>query len=78
MRDSKLGLFWNFAHPLIQVLTYWFAFGIVFQKKAVASYGVTIPYIFWMMGGMVVWFLYLHVLPMDAMLFFQKLMSLQK
>ena len=56
MRDSKLGLFWNFAHPLIQVLTYWFAFGIVFQKKAVASYGVTIPYIFWMMGGMVVWF----------------------
>ena len=56
MRDSKLGLFWNFAHPLIQVLTYWFAFGIVFNRKAVTSYGVTIPYIFWMMGGMVVWF----------------------
>ncbi len=56
MRDSKLGLFWNFAHPLIQVLTYWFAFGIVFEKKAVTSYGVTVPYIFWMMGGMVVWF----------------------
>ena len=54
MRDSKLGLFWNFAHPLIQVLTYWFAFGIVFNRKAVTSYGVTIPYIFWMMGGMVV------------------------
>ena len=56
MRDSKLGLFWNFAHPLIQVLTYWFAFGIVFSKKDVTSYGVTTPYIFWMMGGMVVWF----------------------
>ena len=26
MRDSKLGLFWNFAHPTIQVLTYWFMF----------------------------------------------------
>ena len=24
MRDSKLGLFWNFANPVIQVLTYWF------------------------------------------------------
>lgn len=56
MRDSKLGLFWNFAHPLIQVLTYWFAFGIVFNKKDVTLYGVTVPYIFWMLGGMVVWF----------------------
>lgn len=56
MRDSKLGLFWNFAHPLIQVLTYWFAFGVVFNRKAVTMYGHKIPYIFWMMGGMVVWF----------------------
>lgn len=56
MRDSKLGLFWNFAHPLIQVLTYWFAFGFVFSRKDVTYYGVTVPYIFWMLGGMVVWF----------------------
>ena len=56
MRDSQLGLFWNFAHPLIQILTYWFAFGVVFNKKDIVSYGVTTPYILWMMGGMVVWF----------------------
>lgn len=56
MRDSKLGLFWNFAHPFIQVLTYWFAFGIVFNRKAVTLYGITVPYIYWMLGGMVVWF----------------------
>ena len=56
MRDSKLGLFWNFAHPLIQVLTYWFAFGYVFNRKAVTAYGVTTPYIAWLIGGMVVWF----------------------
>ena len=40
MRDSKLGLFWNFAHPFIQVFTYWFAFGVVFDKKAITNYGV--------------------------------------
>lgn len=56
MKDSKLGLFWNFAHPLIQVLTYWFAFGVVFERKAVTNYGIEVPYILWMMGGMVVWF----------------------
>ena len=53
MRDSKLGMFWNFASPLIQILTYWFLFGFVLDKKAVDG----IPYMAWMLGGMIVWFL---------------------
>lgn len=52
MRESKLGVFWNFANPLIQVLTYWFVFGYVFDRKSADN----IPYIIWMLGGMVVWF----------------------
>lgn len=56
MRDSKLGLFWNFAHPLIQVLTYWFAFGILFERKGIKYMGMQIPYLYWMLGGMCVWF----------------------
>lgn len=52
MRESKLGVFWNFANPAIQVLTYWFVFGYVFNRKDVGG----IPYLVWMLGGMVVWF----------------------
>ncbi len=52
MRDSKLGVFWNFANPVIQVLTYWFVFGYVLNRKDVGG----IPYILWMLGGIVVWF----------------------
>lgn len=52
MRDSKLGMFWNFANPVIQVLTYWFVFGYIFDRKDVNG----IPYIVWMLGGIVVWF----------------------
>ena len=52
MKDSKLGLFWNFANPLIQILTYWFVFGYVMKRSDVDG----IPYIVWMLGGMVVWF----------------------
>lgn len=52
MRDSKLGVFWNFANPAIQVLTYWFVFGFVFNRKDVDG----IPYVIWMLGGIVVWF----------------------
>lgn len=52
MRESNLGLFWNFAHPLIQVLTYWFVFGLVFNRGGVKG----IPFIQWLLAGMVVWF----------------------
>ncbi len=52
MRDSKLGIFWDFASPAIQVFTYWFVFGYVFQRKAVGD----IPYLMWLLGGIVVWF----------------------
>ncbi len=52
MRDSKLGLFWNFASPTIQVLTYWFVFGYVLNRKAVDG----IDFFSWMLGGMIVWF----------------------
>lgn len=52
MRESNLGLFWNFAHPLIQIITYWFVFGFVFNRKNVDGF----VYIEWMLSGMVVWF----------------------
>ena len=53
MRDSKLGLFWNFANPAIQVLTYWLVFGIIMTGRSAQD---GIPYICWLLGGIVVWF----------------------
>ena len=53
MRDSKLGLFWNFANPVIQVLTYWLVFGIIMSGRSAQD---GIPYICWLLGGIVVWF----------------------
>ena len=29
MRDSRLGVFWNFANPAIQIMTYYFVFGLI-------------------------------------------------
>lgn len=52
MRDSKLGWFWNFADPTIQVLTYWFVFGYIMNRGQIDG----IPFIFWLLGGVVVWF----------------------
>lgn len=75
MRDSKLGLFWNFANPTIQVLTYWLVFGVILPGRSDED---GIPYLCWLLGGIVVWFLSLHVLQMDVMLCMLKEMLLQK
>ena len=53
MRDSKLGFFWNFANPTIQVLTYWLVFGYILPNRS-EQQGV--PYICWLLGGIVAWF----------------------
>ena len=74
MRDSRLGVFWNFANPAIQIMTYYFVFGLIMNRKAVGK----IPFIQWMLCGMVVWFLLVHVLLMVPMPFMLNVMSLQK
>ena len=53
IRDSKLGFFWNFANPTIQVLTYWLVFGVILSGRSEQD---GVPYICWLLGGMVVWF----------------------
>ena len=51
MRDSKFGLFWNFASPAIQVITYWLVFGIGMQRSGYDG----IPYLPWVIVGFAAW-----------------------
>ncbi len=51
--DSKLGLFWNFANPTVQVFTYWLVFGVIMPGRTEQD---GIPYLCWLLGGLVVWF----------------------
>ncbi len=51
MRDSKFGVFWNFASPAIQVLTYWLIFGIAWNRKPVGD----IDYLPWLVVGYSAW-----------------------
>ncbi len=51
MRDSKFGLFWNFASPAIQVITYWLVFGIGMNRKGYEG----VPYLPWVVVGFAAW-----------------------
>jgi len=52
-RDSKLGIWWAIIHPSIQILAYWFAFGLGIRGGAAVN---EIPYINWMLAGIIPWF----------------------
>lgn len=51
MRDSKFGIFWNFASPAIQVCTYWLIFGVAWNRKPVGE----IEYLPWLVVGYAAW-----------------------
>lgn len=51
IRDSKFGLFWNFASPAIQVITYWLVFGIGMERKGYEG----IAYLPWVIVGFAAW-----------------------
>ena len=51
--DSYLGNIWSYLNPLIQILTFWFVFGIGIRGgQPVGEY----PYIIWMLCGIIPWF----------------------
>ena len=55
MRDSKFGIFWNFASPAIQVFTYWLVFGVAWGRSAQTYRGITVSYLPWLVVGFAVW-----------------------
>jgi len=49
----KIGLLWDFLNPLIQIMIYYFVFNIRLGGDRFLS--DNIPYIFWLIGGLVPW-----------------------
>lgn len=51
--NNYLGMLWELINPMIQIGIYWFVFGFgIREGKDVGE----IPYIYWMLSGIVVWF----------------------
>lgn len=60
---SYLGIVWAFVQPVITVLLYWFVFTVALPSRAVAVKGdITIPYILWLIAGIVPWFFFSEAL----------------
>ncbi|MCJ2146753.1 ABC transporter permease [Bacillus paralicheniformis] len=54
---NYLGVLWQFLNPLIQMLAYWFVFGIGIRKSSEMVTGVgEVPFVIWMLAGLIPWF----------------------
>lgn len=54
---SYLGTVWAFTQPVVTVLMYWFVFEKIFgMKTEIAGRGLDVPYVIFLMAGLVPWF----------------------
>ena len=54
---SYFGIVWAFVQPVITVLLYWFVFEFgLHQKASDLRTGIEIPFVMWLMAGLVPWF----------------------
>lgn len=51
---SYLGILWAFVQPTITILIFWFVFEVGFKSMPVEN----VPFILWLMSGMIPWFFF--------------------
>lgn len=51
-----LGIIWAFIQPIVTVLVYWFVFQVAFPSRAVGADGMDIPFVLYLVAGIVPWF----------------------
>jgi lipopolysaccharide transport system permease protein/teichoic acid transport system permease protein len=55
---NYLGIFWAFTNPLINILIMWFVFQVGFKAQPVEN----VPFILWLVSGMIPWFFFADAL----------------
>lgn len=59
---SYLGIFWAFVQPIVTVLLYWFVFEKGLKTGGITREGITVPFVLWLVAGLVPWFFFQDVL----------------
>ena len=60
---SMMGVLWAFVQPVITVLVYWFVFEKGLRAGAQAMGGMQVPFVLFLMSGLVPWFYFSDAWP---------------
>lgn len=64
---SFLGIIWAFIQPIVTILVYWLVFQIGFRAAPVEK----VPFILWLMSGLIPWFFFYEALTSSTNCFFE-------
>ncbi|MDQ0254503.1 teichoic acid transport system permease protein [Evansella vedderi] len=78
--NNYLGMAWEVIHPLIQVVIYWFVFGYgIRQREPIeVADGMLVPFLQWMLPGIIVWFFFYQSTIQGSKSIYSKLGMLSK
>lgn len=59
---SYFGIIWAFIQPTVTILVYWFVFQVGFRATPVDASGMQVPFVLWLIAGIVPWFFFSEAL----------------
>ena len=59
---SYFGTVWAFVQPIVTICVYWFVFGLALRNGSDKG----VPFVLWLIAGLVPWFLYLHGISAES------------
>src|SRR5699024_4394343 len=78
-KNHYLGMLWEVITPGIRILIYWLVFGVGIRNRAdVELGGETVPFIYWLMTGFMVWLFFSKSASSGAKAIFSKLRVVSK
>src|SRR5690554_2183772 len=78
--DNYLGITWEIITPLFQIAIYWFVFGYGIRNRAdmVLSNGEQVPFLSWMVIGMVTWLFFYQSIIQGSKAIYSRIRMLAK
>ncbi len=78
--NNYLGMAWEIINPLIQIMIFWFVFGYGIREREAIEVveGMHVPFLQWMLPGIIVWFFFFHSTIQGSKSIYSRLKMLSK
>lgn len=77
-KNNYLGMAWELINPSIQIMIYWFVFGLLLSRDDVTMGGEPVPFILWLIGGFFVWTFFYQSMVQGSKSIYSRLRMLSK
>lgn len=77
-QNNYLGMAWEVINPSVQILIYWFVFGVIRGRDPVVVNGIEVPFISWLLIGFILWVFFYQSVIQGSKSIYSRLRLLSK